>query len=431
MTSALQTADVPSCATRAYPWLSALPQGRGLAPEFHACAAVRAARFGGRQVRLQAGHQFPRQDVDLQGDCAGDRPRRGRPAEARRQEGHQGRAASCPIAQRSLSTTSPRSRPAATVVNYNPLYTLEELTFQVKDSETELMVTLDLKVLFDKVEALMKAGTLKRAIVASFPALLPGAKSVLFKLFKSQGAGPPDQIRGGQEHRARRRRAEQRRQVPEGRDRPAQRRRGAAVHGRHHRHAQGRHADPRQRRHQRAAGQGLGDQPAVGRGAGAGGAAVLPRVRHDGGDELRAVAGRRAHHHAALRARRRHEADRQDQADGDAGRADHVHRHAQPPQAQELRPVVAQVLPVGRRAAAGRGQAALREADRLQAGRGLRPVRDLARRHLQPAGRAGEGRLDRPAAARHHRLAARSGRSLARRCRSARRARSASRVRRS
>jgi long-chain acyl-CoA synthetase len=29
------------------------------------------------------------------------------------------------------------------VVNYNPLYTLEELTFQVKDSETELMVTLD------------------------------------------------------------------------------------------------------------------------------------------------------------------------------------------------------------------------------------------------------------------------------------------------
>ncbi|HML44868.1 MAG TPA: AMP-binding protein, partial [Hyphomicrobium zavarzinii] len=38
------------------------------------------------------------------------------------------------------------------VVNYNPLYSLEELTFQVKDSETELMVTLDLKVLFDKVE---------------------------------------------------------------------------------------------------------------------------------------------------------------------------------------------------------------------------------------------------------------------------------------
>jgi long-chain acyl-CoA synthetase len=73
-----------------------------------------------------------------------------------------------------------------TVVNYNPLYTLDELTFQVKDSDTDIMVTLDLKVLFDKVEALMAAGTLKRAIVASFPALLPTAKSILFRLFKSK-----------------------------------------------------------------------------------------------------------------------------------------------------------------------------------------------------------------------------------------------------
>jgi long-chain acyl-CoA synthetase len=73
-----------------------------------------------------------------------------------------------------------------TVVNYNPLYTLEELAFQIRDSETELMVTLDLKVLFDKVEALIQSGTLKRAVVASFPSLLPASKSVLFKLFKGK-----------------------------------------------------------------------------------------------------------------------------------------------------------------------------------------------------------------------------------------------------
>ncbi|MBX9592074.1 MAG: long-chain fatty acid--CoA ligase [Hyphomonadaceae bacterium] len=78
-----------------------------------------------------------------------------------------------------------------TVVNYNPLYTADELTFQVRDSETELMVTLDLKLLFDKVEGLMKAGTLKRAIVASFAALLPPAKSVLFKLFKGRELAHP------------------------------------------------------------------------------------------------------------------------------------------------------------------------------------------------------------------------------------------------
>jgi long-chain acyl-CoA synthetase len=79
-----------------------------------------------------------------------------------------------------------------TVVNYNPLYTVEELTFQVRDSDTELMVTLDLKVLFDKVEALLRAGTLPRAVVASFAGLLPGTKSVLFKLFKGKEIARPE-----------------------------------------------------------------------------------------------------------------------------------------------------------------------------------------------------------------------------------------------
>ncbi len=78
-----------------------------------------------------------------------------------------------------------------TVVNYNPLYTIEELTFQVKDSETEIMVTLDLKLLFDKVETLLAAGTLAKAIVCPFAALLPGAKSLLFKLFKGKELAKP------------------------------------------------------------------------------------------------------------------------------------------------------------------------------------------------------------------------------------------------
>jgi long-chain acyl-CoA synthetase len=82
-----------------------------------------------------------------------------------------------------------------TVVNYNPLYALDELTYQVHDSDTELMVTLDLKALFDKVEALMLAGTLKRAVVASFAALLPGSKSVLFRLFKGRELARPGRSR--------------------------------------------------------------------------------------------------------------------------------------------------------------------------------------------------------------------------------------------
>ena len=75
------------------------------------------------------------------------------------------------------------------VVNYNPLYTTEELSFQVKDSDTELMVTLDLKILFDKVERLLEDGVLKGAVVCSFTALLPPTKAVLFRLLKSRELG--------------------------------------------------------------------------------------------------------------------------------------------------------------------------------------------------------------------------------------------------
>ncbi|MCB1529347.1 MAG: long-chain fatty acid--CoA ligase [Hyphomicrobiaceae bacterium] len=72
------------------------------------------------------------------------------------------------------------------VVNFNPLYTIPELKYQIEDSETEIMVTLDLKLLFDKIETLLAENALKRVVVAPFASLLPGAKSVLFRLFKSK-----------------------------------------------------------------------------------------------------------------------------------------------------------------------------------------------------------------------------------------------------
>jgi long-chain acyl-CoA synthetase len=78
-----------------------------------------------------------------------------------------------------------------TVVNFNPLYTIEELTFQARDSGTELMITLDLKLLFDKVETLLTNGILRQAVVCSFPGLLPGTKAALFKLFKGKELARP------------------------------------------------------------------------------------------------------------------------------------------------------------------------------------------------------------------------------------------------
>jgi len=72
-----------------------------------------------------------------------------------------------------------------TVVNFNPLYTIEELAFQVKDSRIQMMITLDLKVLFPKVEALLASGALPQAVVCPFAKLLPGVKSALFRLLKA------------------------------------------------------------------------------------------------------------------------------------------------------------------------------------------------------------------------------------------------------
>ncbi len=80
-----------------------------------------------------------------------------------------------------------------TVVNFNPLYTVSELAGQIKDSDTELMITLDLKVLFDKVDALLQSDVLPRAVVCSFTALLPGAKAALFRMFKAKDLARPQQ----------------------------------------------------------------------------------------------------------------------------------------------------------------------------------------------------------------------------------------------
>lgn len=83
----------------------------------------------------------------------------------------------------------------AVIVNFNPLYSIEELAYQVDDSGTDLMITLDLKQLFDKVEALIAGGHLRRAVIASFPALLPAAKSVLFRLARGRDLASPARSR--------------------------------------------------------------------------------------------------------------------------------------------------------------------------------------------------------------------------------------------
>ncbi|MFD0987606.1 long-chain-fatty-acid--CoA ligase [Methyloligella solikamskensis] len=68
-----------------------------------------------------------------------------------------------------------------TVVNFNPLYSVEEIEFQIRDSGTEIMITLDLSLTFQKVEAALENGVLDRAVVASFTSLLPKLKSAVLR----------------------------------------------------------------------------------------------------------------------------------------------------------------------------------------------------------------------------------------------------------
>ncbi len=81
----------------------------------------------------------------------------------------------------------------AIVVNFNPLYADREIRHQIGDSGTEIMVTLDLKALYDKLSPMMGDGTLKRIVIAPMTGILPFPKNWLFPLFKrkEQARGIP------------------------------------------------------------------------------------------------------------------------------------------------------------------------------------------------------------------------------------------------
>jgi long-chain acyl-CoA synthetase len=74
----------------------------------------------------------------------------------------------------------------ATVVNYNPLYVDRELKHQIEDSETDIMVTMDLAFLTDKMEKMFGATRLKKVIVCPMTEILPFPVNLLYPLFKAK-----------------------------------------------------------------------------------------------------------------------------------------------------------------------------------------------------------------------------------------------------
>ncbi len=73
-----------------------------------------------------------------------------------------------------------------TVVNCNPLYTTNELSHIIGNAGADLLITVDLEVVFEKAEKLIERGDIKKTIVGHFPNVLSGAKKILYKLLKGK-----------------------------------------------------------------------------------------------------------------------------------------------------------------------------------------------------------------------------------------------------
>lgn len=78
----------------------------------------------------------------------------------------------------------------AVVVNFSPLYSVDELSWQVGDSGTRVLVTLDVPELYKNASKVLEASALETLVVGSLAAMLPWYKGLALKLLKrSQIAG--------------------------------------------------------------------------------------------------------------------------------------------------------------------------------------------------------------------------------------------------
>lgn len=87
-------------------------------------------------------------------------------------------------------------RLGATVVNFSPLYTIDELAHQVADSGTRLIFTLSASALLPTALAVLDRSELERLVVGSVAGALPPTKSLFYRLFRrKETAKRPDDAR--------------------------------------------------------------------------------------------------------------------------------------------------------------------------------------------------------------------------------------------
>ncbi|MBS0479817.1 MAG: long-chain fatty acid--CoA ligase [Proteobacteria bacterium] len=74
----------------------------------------------------------------------------------------------------------------ATVVNFSPLYTVEELSHQVEDSGTRALFTLSASALLPTALQVLDRSSVERLIVGSVAGALPATKSLFYRLFRGK-----------------------------------------------------------------------------------------------------------------------------------------------------------------------------------------------------------------------------------------------------
>ncbi|NNG05198.1 MAG: long-chain fatty acid--CoA ligase [Inquilinus sp.] len=73
-----------------------------------------------------------------------------------------------------------------TAVLYNPLRAEKEIAQQIEDSETDVMVTVDIRRIHSKIAHVLPGSRLKRIVVCRFGRSLPWSKRILFSLTKGR-----------------------------------------------------------------------------------------------------------------------------------------------------------------------------------------------------------------------------------------------------
>ena len=77
------------------------------------------------------------------------------------------------------------------VVNFNPLYVAKEIESQIRDSGTEIMITLDLQALYSKLAPMLGTTPLRKIVIASMAEALPFIKKLLFPIVRRKDLATP------------------------------------------------------------------------------------------------------------------------------------------------------------------------------------------------------------------------------------------------